>query len=101
MRYFFCGATVQTGSGLPLFNLSKSQTVRYPHAIEVLSINDQLVKEAAAYIMHTRGLSGIEPAVRAIERFRTSALDNTVTGIAETAFIVPDNKILTNATYRG
>ena len=50
--------------------------------------------------MHTRGLSGIEPAVRAIERFRTSALDNTVTGIAETAFIVPDNKILTNATYR-
>jgi hypothetical protein len=100
MRYFFCGATVQTGSGLPLFNFSKSQTVRYPHPIEVLSINDQLVTEAAAYIMHTRGLSGIEPAVRAIEQFRTSALDSTVTGIAETVFIVPDNKILTNAIYR-
>lgn len=50
--------------------------------------------------MHTRGLSRIEPAIRAIERFRTSALDSTVTGIVDTVFIIPDNKIMTNAIYR-
>jgi hypothetical protein len=49
--------------------------------------------------VHTKGLKGIEPAIRTIERFRTSALDNTVTGIVDTDFIVPDNKILTNAFY--
>jgi hypothetical protein len=63
MRHVFCGTTVQTGPGLPLFNFSKSQAVRYPHPISVLSINDKLVTEAAAYTMHTRGLSGIEPAI--------------------------------------
>jgi hypothetical protein len=95
MRHVFCGAAVQTGPGLPLFNFSKSQTVRYPHPIGVLSINDQLVTEAAAY----SGLSGIEPAIRAIERFRISALDSTVIGIVDTVFIISVNKILTNAIY--
>jgi len=66
MRHFFCGATVQTGLGLLLFNFLKLQTVRYPHPIGVLSINFQLVTEAAACTMHTRGLSGIEPVIRAI-----------------------------------
>jgi hypothetical protein len=50
--------------------------------------------------MHTGGLSGIEPAVRAVERFRTSALDSTVTGIVDTVLIIPGNKIPTNAIYR-
>jgi len=50
--------------------------------------------------MQTRGLSGIEPALRALERFRSSALDSTVTGIVDTVFVIPDNEILTNAVYR-
>ena len=71
-------------------------TLPDPHPIGVLSIHDQLVTEAAAYTMQTRGLSGIEPVIRVIERFRTS----TVTGIVDTVFIVPENKILTSAIYR-
>jgi hypothetical protein len=101
MRHFFCGATVQTGPGLPLFDFSKSQIDRYPHPTGVLLwINIQLFTAAAAYTVHTRGLKGIEPAIRTIERFRTSAIDSTVTRIVDTVFIIPDTKILTNAINR-
>lgn len=58
-------------------------------------MNDQHVTEAATYTIHTRGLFGIEPAIRAIERFRTSALGGTVTRIVGTVFVIRDNKILT------
>jgi hypothetical protein len=44
--------------------------------------------------MNIHGLSGIEFAIPAFKRLQTSAVDCVVIGIGDTAFIIPNNKML-------
>jgi hypothetical protein len=47
--YFCCSAKAEIGPRLPLFEVSKSHTLRHTHPVGILWTSDQLVAEAATY----------------------------------------------------
>jgi hypothetical protein len=85
----------QSKSGLVRFSVEicRSHTVRHTQLVGLLWTSDRLVAEAVNYATHTHththtkqqknihDISGIRPAVSAIERLQTYALDCTTTGI--------------------
>jgi len=73
--------------GRLIVEISRSHTVRHAYPLRLLWTSDQSVAEAAtcrAHNEHKRQTSmsslGLKPALSAIERLQTYALDHTATG---------------------
>ena len=98
--FFFCGATAQIRPIQPRFEVSRSQTARHTHtpihthththtlAAALPWTSDQIVEDATTYTTHNKhkkrtslSLAGFEPAIPAVKRLQTYALDRTAIGI--------------------
>ena len=73
---------------LEAHNWTHTHTHTHTHTVSLLWTSDQLVAEAATYTTHNQhnrrksiGPVGFEPAIPAIERLRTYALDRMTTEI--------------------
>jgi hypothetical protein len=80
------GTTAQLGPRPPPCEVSRSHT--HTHPVGILWTSDQLAANAATYKIHNKhkrltsmSLVGFEPAIPAVIRLQTYALDCTATGI--------------------
>ena len=87
--YFFSVAQQpESGLGRLIVKVSRSHTHRHTHPVGLLWTSDKLVAETATFTTHNKHKRRIfmpsawfEPAIPAIERLQTYALDRTATGI--------------------
>ena len=87
----FGGATGQLGPSLPIFGVSRSHTIRHTHPVGLPWTSNQLVADAATYTTNTKRRTsmlsvGFEPAIPAIKRLHTYALDHTAAGIGHSKY---------------
>ena len=92
---FFMAQQRNAGWGRHILEVSASHRIRHTHinSLDLLWTSDQLVAEAAAYRTHNKykrrtfmPSAGIEPAIPAIKRLLTYALDSTAIGIDTCSF---------------
>jgi hypothetical protein len=90
MFTFFLCLAQQPNSGLGrlIVEVSGSRTIRDTQSVRLLWTDDQFVAEAATYITHNKhnrrtsmSSAGFAPAIPAIKRLQTYALDHTATRI--------------------
>ena len=84
----FRGGTALIGPRPTGFDVSRSHTIKQGHPVVLLWTSDHLISKAATCTTqnkHNRRTSmpsaGFEPAIPAIKRLQTHALDHTATGI--------------------